>query len=301
VEETSYAAPLEHQSPWYMRFARTTIRRLRPHFGWIVLLVLLMLTAMPALAVGVHEWISVRRMQNGLTLVGPLAILTFWLIAGWKRPRWNSVKVNKRWQGHFIAFLRFLGAVLLFSTIGLAVLSQLFLRWLPTLADIRQAAATGGWVDLGQQVSVDFLRLFDRYAIWWTGIQAGGAAQDDLVLAGLVGMVLWSSGLLTAWLARRRMSGLATSLPSLWLTGMLLIYTREGRFLMATALLLAVALQLLLDQRRLLDRWSRRGYDYSGDVMLDRYIMAGALLDTAGPLFGVLAQSVDRSHRCPLL
>ncbi len=92
-------------------------------------------------------------------------------------------------------------------------------------------------MELGQQVTTDFLRLFDRYAIWWTGIQAGGAAQDDLVFAGMVGMVLWSAGLGTAWMARRRMSGLGVSLPSLWLTGTLLIYTREGRFVMAAAVL----------------------------------------------------------------
>ncbi len=51
MEDTSYAVPLENQSPWYMRFARTMLRRLRPFLGWTVLLVLLMLTAMPAMAI----------------------------------------------------------------------------------------------------------------------------------------------------------------------------------------------------------------------------------------------------------
>ncbi len=130
---------------------------------------------------------------------------------------------------------------------------------------------------LSGQSTTEFLRFFERYAIWWTGIQGGGAVQDDLVFAGMAGMLFWFLGLLTAWMARRGMSGLATALPTLWMTGTLLIYTRQGRLVVAAALLLAIALQLLLDQQRLFDRWNRRGYDYSSDVMLDRYLMAGGL------------------------
>ena len=59
------------------------------------------------------------------------------------------------------------------------------------------------------------------------------------------------------------------------MTGPLLDLRPRGRMVMAMALLLAIALQLLLDQQRLFDRWQPHGYDYSQDVMLDRYLMAG--------------------------
>ena len=176
-------------SAWPIRLFLSAVRRLRPYLGWVVLLICLLLAMMPALAVDAHEWIRVRRIQTGLTLAGPLAVLTFWLLAGWKRPAGQPRRaVPVGVVDRFVSLLRFLGALYCFSAIGLLVLE-------PALSALAAGYQSTLWqtlherrlVGLPHRVRPNFCSFFDRYAIWWQGIQGGGAVQDDLVFAGMAG------------------------------------------------------------------------------------------------------------------
>jgi transglutaminase-like putative cysteine protease len=128
---------------------------------------------------------------------------------------------------------------------------------------------------------VDWARLGTRVAVWWQGIQAGGAAQDDLIFAGLAGILLWTLGVLTGWLARRYRQGFLVAAPSLWLLGTVLLYSSAGRSLMITGLALATLAHLLLDYDALLQRWQALGLDFNPGLFLDRILavlVAGALV-----------------------
>ncbi len=131
---------------------------------------------------------------------------------------------------------------------------------------------------LGQGIVADTSRLLTRFALWWQGVQAGGAAQDGVVFAAFAGLLFWTSGVLTAWLARRYEGGLVAATPSLWLVGVVMLYSPPARTLLIVGILLAVILHVLLDQGRLIRRWQAAGLDFSPGLFVDRLLAVGAIV-----------------------
>ncbi|MCB0110755.1 MAG: hypothetical protein KDE53_32775, partial [Caldilineaceae bacterium] len=257
----------EEREHWALRFLRWVIAAFRPHLGWLVLLTTMALAWFPALGLGENRIEEMRRIQATLDLVGPSAVVVTWWLLGWRAPRPGGPRGGVTALGRFF----------LLTLIGLLVLSQSLIGWLPGPGEVGQTLLSGAWPTLFQNMATDWLQLFTRLAIWWQGVRSGGAAQDNLIFAAIAGLLFWNVGALTAWLLRRFERGLAATLPVLWLLGTLLLYSGVERGLMLGGVSLAVILHLLLDQRHLTQRWHAQGLDFAPDLALDRMMVIGGL------------------------
>lgn len=243
------------------------IAHFRPHLGWLVLGVCLLLAALPAQGLGDNRVAELRRMQAGVDSIGPAAVLVTWLLLGWRKPQWLT-----RWRLLNVTLL-----ILLFLLAGIVILSQGLIRWLPGIGELLTTLMTGRWPALGQQMVTDWVDLGTRFGLWWQGVQAGGAAQDNLIFAALAGALFWLFGVITALLVRHYRRGLPAATPLLWLLGTILLYSGVNRVLMVTGVLLAVVLHLLLDQQQLTERWERLRLDYSSDLRWDRLMVVAVV------------------------
>lgn len=243
------------------------IARYRPQLGWLVLGVCLLLAALPAQGLGENRVAELRRMQAGVDGIGPAAVLVTWFLLGWCKPHRLT-----RWP-----LLTFILLTLLLLVAGGVILSQALIRWLPSVGELARTVMTGQWPALGQQMVTDWVDLGTRFALWWQGVQAGGAAQDNLIFAALAGTLFWFFGVITALLVRRYRHGLPAATPLLWLLGTILLYSGVNRALMVTGVMLAIVLHLLLDQQQLTERWERLRLDYSSDLRWDRLMVVAVV------------------------
>ncbi len=259
----------------YRRLVRLLTVHWRPYLGWSVLIGCAFLAMLPAWAVRVNHWVDLGRYQTAIEAVGALGVLFTWWLMGWGHPR-HSVRY-RAWRA--------LAGTLLAAFAGLFALSQLLLGWIPgPVSVIRAVILERSLHGLWQQVAVTWTGAFGRLALWWSGVQAGGASQDNLVFAALAGLVLWTLGVVTALLARRSQQGFLAAAPALWLLGAILLYSRNGQILLPIGLGVALLLQLLLDHSQLLQRWANQGLDYSTGLFTDRLMLVigtGLLLLTA--------------------
>jgi len=255
--------------PWIFRATAYLLTRLRPYLGWFLLVGCAGMAAFPALGIEETRWLGLHRTGGGILWTGPLGVLLAWLVLGWRRPFLDARR--KAWWARG---LQLLVALSLLTVAAFLVLSQLSVQWAPGPGRLLQTARQQSWPLLGQQMIGDFTRLADHYMLWWQGVQGEGAAQDNLVFAGLAGFVFWWIGVLTAWLARRFRSGFLAALPALWLLSLILLYANRGRLLLVAALALALFVHLLLDQAELFRRWRERGIDYSPSLRMERFIPA---------------------------
>ncbi len=258
----------------------------RPHLGWLVLALCMLLASLPALALGENRVAELRRIQAAIDLVGPSAVLATWLILGWRKPR-----LFTQWR---VLQLCLVGLLLLLT--GLVILSQALIRWLPGPAELWSTLLTGQWSALGLGVIVDWVQLGTRFSLWWQGVRTGGAAQDNLIFAALAGTLFWLLGVITTWLVRRQPRGLVAALPLLWLLGTILLYSGDNRSLMLGGVMLALALHFVLDQQRMIARWHRLQLDYSPDLLWDRLmavvVVAAGVLLVAGIMPNLYNQSL---------
>lgn len=270
TDQPTHPSIVEERQHLVLRTVYWLIEHYRPYLGWLVLGVSLLLAALPAQGLGENRVAELRRMQAGVDGIGPLAVLVTWLLLGWRKPhRWT------RWR----ALDKIVTTLLLLLT-GTVILSQALIRWLPSLGELGSTIVTGSWPSLGTQIITDWVDLGTRFSLWWQGVQAGGAAQDNLIFGALAGALFWCFGVVTAWLVRRYRRGLPAATPLLWLLGTILLYSGVNRTLMVSGVMLAVLLHLLLDQQRLIERWERLRLDYSPDLRWDR-LMVVALVAAA--------------------
>lgn len=260
---------IDKQLPWHVRAAVWLEYRFRPYLGWGVLFILALLAVLPSATLRVNEWVRLGSDQAVLEIIGPLSVVTVWLVAGWKRPR--------RSGRH-----RFLNAVVMAGLslfIGLAVLSQAVAGWVPGIGEAVRGVGSGGLPALAADAAADWSRLGARFAFWWAGVETGTAIQDNLVFLAVASSVVWLFSAMSAMFARAFRNGLAAAAPLLWLLGIILLYSREGRILFVFGLGLAVLLHLLIDHETLLSHWREQGLDYSPGLFVDRLMLAaGAAL-----------------------
>lgn len=147
--------------------------RFRPYLGWLVLAVCMALAALPARGLSENRVAELARIQAGVDWVGPLAVLVTWLLLGWRRPRPLT---------HRRFFQRLLAGVLLLVA-GLVILSQTLIHWLPSIDQLWATLITRSWGALSWQILSDWTGLGTRFSLWWQGVRAGGAAQDNLIFA----------------------------------------------------------------------------------------------------------------------
>lgn len=256
-----YSVGIEEVAIWPVRAALWLERWLRPAFGWGALLICMALAALPAVALRANQWLALGSLQTVLEWLGPLAVAATWLVWGWRTEQ------QKR-REPVIGAARGFGIVLL----GAVVVSQLLLTWAPGPARVWQALQAGTWSSVLPEVLGRWSAFGERSLLWWQGVQAGGAAQDNLVFGALAGGVIWLLGVLTGWLARRTRQGYAAAVPSLWLLGTILLYGTSGRHLLIIGLALTIFLQLLFDHGLLVKRWTALRLDYSPGLLLDRVL-----------------------------
>ncbi len=248
---------------WFARQGLWSIEYFRPALGWLVLAICMLLALLPTWALGENRLDELRRIQAGVDSVGPLAVLVTWWLLGWRQPR-RFARARK---------IRIALGVFVLLALGFVLITQILTGWLPSIQAIWQALLHNGWAQLGQASLAAWARLFTHFALWWQGVQSGGAAQDNLIFAAFAGVIFWIVGALTAWLARRYWQGVLAAVPVLWLVGTMLIYSRPTRGLMVVGVLLAIVLQVLLDQQRLTRRWQANRLDFSAGLFLDRVLI----------------------------
>ena len=256
------------QDLWVWRLILWLERQTRPYLGWGVLVACVTLAALPAMALHVNQWLDLGSLQPVLDSIGPAAVLVVWWMLGWRGP-------PPRRRGR--SFRLALGSVAVL-VIGILILTQLMIGWLPGPSGILRTVHTGDWVALSDTVVSRWASLLARFALWWKGVLSGGAAQDNLVFTTVGGLIIWAIGAITGWLARSMRQGILASAPSLWLLTAILLYSSTGRMLLVGALAVTICLQLMLDQRALMERWQTLGLDFSPAIFIDRLfaVMAGA-------------------------
>ncbi len=252
----------EDQTHWAWRLVLQLLARFRPDGGWLVLLVCLGLAALPARALGENRLEDLRRIQVGLDLVGPLAVLATWFWLGW---RGLITRPQSPWLRSILQAL----AILL---TGVVVLSELLVGWIPSFGELLNAALTNQWAGLGQSILNEWGVMITRFALWWSAVRSGGAGQDNLIFAAAAGSVFWLVAVILTWLVRVTRRGFLSAAVPLWLLGSLLLYTSTGRMLMLSGLLLTVTLHLLLEHESLIERWQRLGLDFSPGLIADRLV-----------------------------
>ncbi len=277
---------IEEQRHLVLRVLDWLITHYRPDLGWLVFGVSVALAALPSLGVGENRVAELQRIQVGIDWVGPMAVFVTWLLLGWRKARPLT-----RWRT-----LNFVWMFLLLLLTGALVLSQALVRWLPGPVEWGTTILNGSWATLAGQMLQDWIGLGTRFSLWWQGVRAGGAAQDNLIFAAVAGALFWLFGVATALLVRRYRQGLPAAAPLLWLLGTILLYSGINRGLMVSGVLLAVILHLLLDQQRLTERWERLRLDYSPDLRWDRLmvvaIATSALFVTAALMPNLYSQTL---------
>lgn len=255
--------------PWHVRAFLKAESRIRPYQGWGVLLILIVLAALPAFTLRVNNWVRLGSDQAVLEMVGPISVVTVWLVAGWRRPRRKGRHSVFRWLAMAVTVV----------AVGLLVITQATARWIPSIFDMAHAISAGTWNSPAAEAMAAWGRLGGRFGLWWAGVQAGTTAQDNLVFLVVSGTIVWIAGSLSAALARRFHNGLLASAPLLWLLGSILLYSREGRVVFVFALGLALVLHFLTDHEAMLKRWREHELDYSPGLFVDRLMLVlGAAL-----------------------
>ena len=275
-----------------VRFLLSVAERYRPTLGWLVLVIALMLALLPALAIREAEWIDLRRVRVNLEWVGFLSLLSGWWLVGRLR-RWASRILSptvvqdsekgspstlprRRLLPDLFAFTVYSLGILFWVGLGVLVVSQVLVHWIPGPVDLWRAAFANDLPTLVKGVEVELYALTLRYSDWVRGFEAGGAYQDDFVFLSLFGVVLWILGGATALLALSTRNGLIVGAPALWVLATFLFYGRQGRLLILIGFAATLLLHVLLDQQRMERGWIRHRMDFSPMLLTDRLLSVGA-------------------------
>ncbi|MEX1021214.1 MAG: transglutaminaseTgpA domain-containing protein [Litorilinea sp.] len=266
----------ESGTPLPVRILRVVRTRLRPALGWGAFLIILILAAMPAFTLRSTAWVEIPGYDGSVALAGPLGVIAAWLMLGWRRaaffaprPRWIAVILS-----------------VVYVLLGLLLVIQLTAGWLPSPLTVWRMWENGNWFGPWQHVLLEMGRLVTRVDLWRQGVLAGGAAQDNLVVAFLFAIAFWAVAGGAVILARRTQRGLIIALPLLWIVMVQLAYGSMARGAFVYAILLTILLHLVLDQERMTARWVARGMDYNAGIGAERVL--AALLVVVG-IVGVAA------------
>ncbi len=275
--------------------------RFRPSLGWMVWGIGLMIALLPALAIREAEWIDLRRVRVNLEWVCLFSLWSaWWLVArlrGWAvrvfprsdRPRTEGdgspVSHVRRRLRIIAVYVTYGLSFILWTCLGILILSQVLVHWIPGPVDLWRAANANDLLALVEGVAVELDGLVLRYLDWARGVQAGGAYQDDFVFLTLFGAIFWLLGGVTALLSLVTRHGLIAGTPALWVLATFLFYGRQGRLLILIGFAAAILLHVLLDQQRMEKRWARHRADFSPMLLADRMLSVGA----AAVLIGLTA------------
>src|SRR5690606_19027321 len=145
---------MESAPSWFWRSLLALEAWARPVWGWGVLLCCMLLALLPATALRANRWIDLDTFQGTLEATGPLAVAMVWLLWGWRRQE----------RRHF-GWLAAVGTI----GLGVVVLSQLLLGWIPGPRALWQAVLSGEWAQLLFDSRDTWLRAATRFALWREG------------------------------------------------------------------------------------------------------------------------------------
>jgi transglutaminase-like putative cysteine protease len=246
--------------------------RFRPRLGWMTFVGALLLSLLPVWAVHDAGWVNLRRagvMLEWVVLFG--LVLSWWLIS-WGRRLSAHAAQGRRFFLNFLFFV-------LWLMMGVLVVSQVVIHWMPSPLRLWRTAFDGTWPVLLTEITQDWLGFGWRFEQWLGGVRTGGALQDDLIFLVFLALILWATTGLTAWLALRTQRGLFLALPPLWILTLALYYSNNQRWLLILGLAIAILLHFWLDHSSLEARWQRLAIDYSPILLLDRFfVVVGAML-----------------------
>lgn len=281
----------ERRNP-FLRIFLFAADRFRPPLGWLVWEIGLLIALLPALAIREADWIDLGRVRVNLEWVSLFSFWSGWWLVG--RLRGWSARISSSRAGqpagesgpspssgrrhrHRAATFVVCGfSFLLWMLLGILIVSQVLVHWIPGPVDIWRAASAGDLLVLAEGVEIELNSLLLRYSDWARGVQAGGAYQDDFVFLTLFGFVLWLVGGVTALLSLTTRNGLVVGTPALWVLATFLFYGRQGRLLILIGFAAALLLHVLLDQQRMERKWVRQRTDFSPMLLTDRMLSVGA-------------------------
>ncbi|MXX25768.1 MAG: hypothetical protein F4Z82_10055 [Caldilineaceae bacterium SB0668_bin_21] len=281
----------ERRNP-FLRIFLFAADRFRPPLGWLVWGIGLLIALLPALAIREADWIDLGRVRVNLEWVSLFSLWSGWWLVGRLRgwsARTSSFRAGQpagesgpsptsgRRHRHRAATIIVCGiSFLLWMLLGILIVSQVLVHWIPGPVDFWRAASAGDLLVLAEGVEIELNSLLLRYSDWARGVQAGGAYQDDFVFLTLFGFVLWLLGGVTALLSLTTRNGLIVGTPALWVLATFLFYGRQGRLLILIGFAAALLLHVLLDQQRMEKNWVRHRTDFSPMLLTDRMLSVGA-------------------------
>ncbi|MDE0200722.1 MAG: transglutaminase domain-containing protein [Caldilineaceae bacterium] len=282
---------IERRNP-FIRIFLFVADRFRPPLGWLVWGIGLLIALLPALAIREADWIDLGRVRVNLEWVSLFSLWSGWWLVGRLRGWSARTSSSRGGQGaeesrpspssgrrriHRAATIVVYGiSFLLWMLLGILIVSQVLVHWIPGPIDLWRAARAGDLLVLAEGVEIELNSLLQRYSDWARGVQAGGAYQDDFVFLTLFGFVLWLLGGVTALLSLTTRNGLVVGTPALWVLATFLFYGRQGRLLILIGFAAALLLHVLLDQQRMERNWARQRTDFSPMLLTDRMLSVGA-------------------------
>ncbi len=292
------------------RLFQRAAERFRPPLGWSVFAVTLLLAVLPSLAIREARWIDLRRVQVVLEWVPLISLLAGWWLVNLLRIRSGQQPAESgQTPGPYsratsqrrpvllrkpLFVLGSLGAILLWTILGVVTVSQVLVHWIPGPLDLWRAVSANDPLSLATGARADLAALVWRYSDWLQGVQAGGAYQDDFVFLSLFGVILWLLGGATALLVHSTRNGLIVGAPVLWALATLLFYGRQGRQLILLGMVTTLLLHVLLDQKRLERIWVNRDTDFSPMLITDRLLSIFAVAVPMVLLAGFMPNVVIR-------
>ena len=276
----------------FVRIFLLAVDHFRPPLGWLVWGIGLLIALLPAIAIREADWIDLRRVRVNIEWVSIFSLWSCWWLVG--RLRGQSARTFLPRDGHApeasgpsitpgrrrlrraATAIAYAISFLLWILLGILIVSQVLVHWIPGPFDLWRAVGTGDLFVLAEGVEIELNSLVLRYSDWARGVQAGGAYQDDFVFLTLFGVVLWFLGGVTALLALSTRNGLIVGTPALWVLATFLFYGRQGRLLILIGFAAALLLHVLLDQQRMERNWVRLRTDFSPMLLTDRMLSVGA-------------------------
>lgn len=267
VENQTYLHS-DTDTPALWRGLRRLAAMTRPALGWPAFLLILLLGFMPAVTQRDTAWVEVGRFQTAVDWAGPLAVVAVWILFGWRREE-GRPDIG-RWRA--------IGLVVALLLSGQIIVLQFLVGWFPGPIALWEMAWAGNWSGPFEHISRELGRVVSRVMLWQQGMQTGGSAQDNLVVALGLATLFWIVAAAGAWIARHTQKGLIIALPPLWLVLMQLAYTSASRGVFVYAILLAILLHLVLDQRKLVAQWHAKGLDFNPGIGVERFLSAGIVI-----------------------
>ena len=263
-------------------------KKLRPQKGWTSFLLMISLQLTLSASLRQTEWVDFKASHLPLE-IGPLAVtIWLWLLL---RPGQRSGGLGSRMR----PILTVAGAVLLGAGLWLQQVTNLVGRWIlwrPGEYRGLQQIAQEFWNYIAAEGISTVSSFSTRLSFWVEGVRGTGAQQDDLILIGIGGVILFLLAVQSTYMFLQGKSVFLSLLPSLAVIAYVLYFSQGSRLHLLGYLALLFSLFAWNQQQKLVETWQHTKVDYPDGIEFDKAIGVGGALLIMGLTAGAIP-SID--------